>query len=161
MRPVVPGQRIFAIGLNGWVELQTSSSPPKAKTSTVKRSQKVKVFDYAARDFYWDHGYYRSKLVRKTLTMKAVIYTGGKVLTTLKARRFAALTKISLHNGGMFELSPDLINLLISKGVLSVKGTSTVVSPPTQPPPEPSPAGPAAQEDPGAHPQAVGESEGD
>lgn len=107
----------------------------------IEKSFKAKVFHYEDREFYWQHGYYRHTLAKKVFKMSSTIYVGGKVLATLKSRRFSALTKLTVHAGGICELSPDLITLLTTKGVLFHAATPAKLSPPPAEASHPGPTG--------------------
>lgn len=114
-------RRVYALGMKGWVELREADVAPKLHASEINQpAVKQKVYKQG----YWTNGpngldeYTPARFiyVSKRMKIKNIIFTGGKPLNSLKTRRFAALTKISIRAGGIVELSPEHIRVLTEKG---------------------------------------------
>lgn len=121
-------KRLYAIGMKGgWVEVRSAHSPPRLHHSKVKTEVEQEERFYETPFTYTAQ--YRT--VKKPRILQQSTYTGGHVLTTIKARTFSRVCKVSVHPGGIMELSEHLVNLLTEKGLLYVK-KSTYLPPPTE-----------------------------
>lgn len=121
-------KRVFAVAVGrNWIELQISKSPPKPTvTATVRYVNKTdwRYNENWARDM--ERNPYKQIVKKVPIKMAQTVFTGGKVIHTMKASRFTRLTKIALRAGGMFELSTDLINLLNNKEHFYDKASSDI-----------------------------------
>lgn len=101
-------KHIYAIGVSKqWIELREAEKPPKLhKTEFNKLISKNR---YVCSHFR-DHEYIEGRFipVKKMLKFTSLVYTGGKLLQTMKSRKFADLTRIQLRNGGMIQLTPEM-----------------------------------------------------
>lgn len=107
--------KIWAVGMKEWVELRESKDPPKCKISSGKTSSHKEVQSFPVYD---ENGRWTGRRVKKTiraeLTMKMTTFEGGKVKATLKRRSFMDRTNISLKEGDIKEVPPDLAKILIA-----------------------------------------------
>ena len=96
---------IYAIGMKGWVELREAATPPKEHTTKATVVNKTKD--------YWSGGRYgeswnRYDILNRKISIVTTVYSGGRVIKSVKARWFANRTKIHIRNGGILELNPEL-----------------------------------------------------
>jgi hypothetical protein len=105
-------KHIYAIGLKGWTELRECDTKPKRYVTETVRP--VKTLRYIPSNYDTGQmGYYKD--IKRNMSIKAVVYLGGKVVKTLKTGTFAHLTQISIRNGGCMKLPADLVAALLEK----------------------------------------------
>lgn len=106
-------KRLYAVpAAKGWIEIRSSAKPPKVKETEVVIPSTKREYVYG---FYNNAGTYTpSRYVSKPCKMKlrTTVYEGGRVMATMKARRFSDLTKLQVKMGGWLELTPELITML-------------------------------------------------
>ena len=92
-------ERYFATGLKGWVQIwRTKGGELKAHPSEVTKN-----VTFTQRGWWPEN----DRKVKKTVIIKTVHYTGGKVIETLTASAFRRATCIGVGLGGMLELRRD------------------------------------------------------
>jgi len=104
----MPNKSIYAIGITkDWVEIREAEKPPKLRTTEFNKlvHKDVLVRGRYEIDFYEPSHWTK---VPKMLKFTSSVYTGGKLVATVKSRRFAVLTKIRVHTGGMIKLTPEM-----------------------------------------------------
>lgn len=97
-----PKRRLFAIGMKGWVELRTASTPPRKRvtTSTVK----FKRFN----GWNWGGNRPSRKWLEGEKELKVVHFRGGVTLKVVKKAKFKALLGLTIRKDTMIELDPTL-----------------------------------------------------
>jgi len=108
-------KHIYAIGINkDWIELREAKESPRLHKSEFNRLMKRQVW-VINRTAWPDYspGHYVIKPYMKKFT--SLTYTGGKVVKTMKSRRFAQLMNISIRPGGIVQLLPDAVKLLLEE----------------------------------------------
>lgn len=99
--------RVFAIPVGTrWIELRSGKKPPKYCPSVVKKEIEESYHD-------WTVYPHVVRTRKRMVQLKQFIYTGGKVLLTLPARKFTAVTKLAIRPGGYVEVSEELKPLLL------------------------------------------------
>lgn len=107
-------KRVFAIGFKDQVELRSATAPPKRSESSF---QKVVQEGRTVRETIdqWPGYQFIYKMVPRTLTITTTTYRGGKVLGTMRTRKFQRLLHASVSNGGIMELLPDQADLILKE----------------------------------------------
>jgi hypothetical protein len=105
---------IYAIGMKGWVELRRCRRIPKCveTKATVVATRRVSYMHYTD-DEPW--GYTRWRKVPVNTTIKNIFYKGGKKIGILKSTKFAALTRVSIRDGGIIQVRPATYKILMKE----------------------------------------------
>lgn len=119
------GKRVFVIGLSkNWVEIRAHHKPPRKMVSEAEKSYKYKQRFHQYGYFDRNGRYYPSRdneTHSGKLKISCTNYMGGKVLTTMKTRKFRSLTGVTISNGAMIELTQDAWTDLANKVTACLK----------------------------------------
>lgn len=99
---------MYAIGVTkDWVEIRQADTPPKLHTTEFNKLVSHNRYVPARiTDHQYIEGHYTP--VKKMVKFTSSVYMGGKLMATVKSRRFAALTKVRVYVGGMLKLTPEM-----------------------------------------------------
>lgn len=109
--------KIYAIGFKNWVELRAYEKPPVPEVSEFKKITKEKIQNY---DWTKDPPKLIWKEIEIPWHIKTTIYSGGKVIYTLRSGKLKYLGAY-VKDGGCVELNKLTIQVLVSKGYDKLK----------------------------------------
>ena len=110
-------RKIYAIGFKNWVELRSYENPPIPETSEFKKIIKEKITGY---DWTKDPPKMITKEIEVPWHIKTTIYSGGKVIYTLKSGKLKYLGAY-VGDGGCKEIDKETLKVLVSKGFEKLK----------------------------------------
>lgn len=100
-------KRLFAIGMRGWVEVRSASTPPHRHESALPIKKHETSMRQRGRDV-WGYPYYVVVERHVTRQLKHVAFSGGKVVEVLSKRDFHQKYKLkSPDEGTLMEIKNE------------------------------------------------------
>jgi hypothetical protein len=102
----------YAIGLKGWVQIRLALKEPKPITTEAKIEVPTQVGYVDKTTLGFPYGVYRFKTVMKPVTLKQVVYEGGRHIMTVSDKKFKSALNRFVPYGTMIEISVDDVKLI-------------------------------------------------
>lgn len=114
-------EKLYAIGLKGWVEIRKAKEVPKARITQAKIQGEKSVY-VSWRDWANAGGTYADytgwKTVPCTTTLKVTHFVGGRRLKVVSKRRFSQFVGLSPKVGELLEIPPELASISVLDKVM-------------------------------------------
>lgn len=106
--------KVYIIGMKGWVEVRVAKVPPKPHVTTCFKS--IQVSERCWPKYKIGVGYIPPEQpfrnVNRTITLKAVTWSGGRTICSLAGSKLYRLTRISVKPDTLLELPEKWVKSL-------------------------------------------------
>lgn len=102
--------KVFAIGLKGWVELRHSKKPPTPKVSKATKEIERRVPFHAFVDNRWTVRYITNK---RPMILEQTYYAGGRPFAWIPTLAFKRLSKLSIKSDSMVEVPKERVESVL------------------------------------------------